>query len=118
MKGQKKYYKKITFTIITLLIGMAIFPNIIQTSADQLKNTKNEIISLNQEVSTPKILKEDGFVKIDIAESNSYIINQGGPKLPIISKTFELSDAAAAHRLMESSAHIGKIVLKIERRSS
>ena len=89
MKGQKKYYKKITFTIITLLIGMAIFPNIIQTSADQLKNTKNEIISLNQEVSTPKILKEDGFVKIDIAESNSYIINQGGPKLPIISKTFE-----------------------------
>jgi NADPH2:quinone reductase len=30
---------------------------------------------------------------------------------PIIYKTFPLTEAAAAHRLMESSAHIGKIVL-------
>ena len=31
--------------------------------------------------------------------------------LPRIAATFPLADAAAAHRLMESSAHIGKIVL-------
>jgi NADPH2:quinone reductase len=30
---------------------------------------------------------------------------------PVIFKTFPLAEAAAAHRLMESSAHIGKIVL-------
>ena len=32
---------------------------------------------------------------------------------PVISATFPLSDAAGAHRLMETSAHVGKIVLTI-----
>ncbi len=32
---------------------------------------------------------------------------------PIIFKTFPLKEAAAAHALMESSAHIGKIILKM-----
>ena len=34
-----------------------------------------------------------------------------GKVRPVIYKTFSLQDAAGAHRLMESSAHIGKIVL-------
>lgn len=32
---------------------------------------------------------------------------------PVIFRTFPLAEAAAAHRLMESSAHIGKIVLDV-----
>jgi NADPH2:quinone reductase len=32
---------------------------------------------------------------------------------PVVFKTFALSDAAGAHRLMESSQHIGKIVLAV-----
>ncbi|GAB3309014.1 NAD(P)H-quinone oxidoreductase [Hymenobacter humi] len=32
---------------------------------------------------------------------------------PVIYQTFPLAEAAAAHRLMESSAHIGKIVLEV-----
>ena len=32
---------------------------------------------------------------------------------PVIYKTFALADAAAAHSLMESSAHIGKIMLDV-----
>lgn len=35
------------------------------------------------------------------------------PIQPIIDRVFRLEDAPAAHRRMESSAHIGKIVLKI-----
>ena len=31
---------------------------------------------------------------------------------PLIYKTFRLEDASKAHRLMESSNHIGKILLK------
>lgn len=32
---------------------------------------------------------------------------------PVIYKTFKLEDAAAAHQLMESSEHIGKIILEV-----
>jgi NADPH:quinone reductase len=36
-----------------------------------------------------------------------------GKVKPVIDKIFPLADAAGAHRLMESSTHIGKIVLTI-----
>ena len=36
-----------------------------------------------------------------------------GQVKPVIYKTFPLTEAAAAHRLMESSSHIGKIVLTL-----
>ena len=36
---------------------------------------------------------------------------EAGKVKPLIHKTFPLAEAAEAHRLMESSAHIGKIVL-------
>lgn len=38
---------------------------------------------------------------------------EAGKVKPLIYKTFPLKDAASAHALMESSAHIGKIVLTI-----
>jgi len=36
---------------------------------------------------------------------------ESGKIAPVIYKTFPLSQAAEAHKLMESSAHVGKIVL-------
>jgi NADPH:quinone reductase len=38
-----------------------------------------------------------------------------GKLLPVIHKVFPLEQAAAAHALMESSEHIGKILLQVER---
>jgi len=38
---------------------------------------------------------------------------ESGAVKPVIFRTFPLRDAAAAHRLMESSDHIGKIVLTV-----
>jgi NADPH2:quinone reductase len=38
---------------------------------------------------------------------------EAGTIAPVIHKTFALRDAAQAHELMESSAHIGKIVLTV-----
>jgi NADPH2:quinone reductase len=40
---------------------------------------------------------------------------EAGKVKPLIHKTFPLAEAAEAHRLMESSAHIGKIVLTTSR---
>jgi NADPH2:quinone reductase len=39
---------------------------------------------------------------------------EAGRIKPVIYKTFPLQEAAAAHRLMESNRHIGKIVLTVE----
>jgi NADPH2:quinone reductase len=39
---------------------------------------------------------------------------ESGAVKPVVHATFPLRDAAGAHRLMESSAHIGKIVLTTE----
>ena len=36
-----------------------------------------------------------------------------GSVAPVMDQEFALADAAQAHRRMESSAHIGKIVLKV-----
>jgi NADPH2:quinone reductase len=36
---------------------------------------------------------------------------EAGTIKPVVYRTFPLDDAAAAHRLMESSEHVGKIVL-------
>ena len=41
------------------------------------------------------------------------LLEQGAVK-PVVYRTFPLEDAAAAHRLMESSEHVGKIVLTTE----
>jgi len=46
-------------------------------------------------------------------EENALPLISSGKVKPVIYKTFPLKDAAAAHALMESSAHIGKIVLTL-----
>ncbi len=43
--------------------------------------------------------------------ANVWPLLEAGTVKPIVFQTFPLRDAAAAHRLMESSEHIGKIVL-------
>lgn len=40
---------------------------------------------------------------------------QGGRLRPVVEATFPLADAAAAHALMESGEHVGKIVLEVHR---
>jgi len=46
-------------------------------------------------------------------EDNALPLLAAGKVKPVIYKTFPMKDAAAAHALMETSAHIGKIVLTL-----
>jgi putative PIG3 family NAD(P)H quinone oxidoreductase len=55
---------------------------------------------------------DKGSIAAALRERVWPLIESGGVK-PIVHATFPLRDAAAAHRLMESSEHIGKIVLVI-----
>ena len=46
-------------------------------------------------------------------EQNVWPLVEGGSVKVVMARQFPLSEAAEAHRLMESSAHIGKIVLLV-----
>ena len=47
-------------------------------------------------------------------EQNVWPLVESGRVHPRIARVFPLNEAAAAHALMESSAHIGKIVLRVD----
>ncbi len=64
--------------------------------------------SLDQKASIARNLKEHVWPKIKPAGSQ-----EPGIK-PVIAKVFPLAEVVAAHTLMESNAHIGKIVLDID----
>ncbi len=49
----------------------------------------------------------------DALETKVLPLLADGTVKPILYKTFPLAEAAAAHALMETSAHIGKIVLTV-----
>jgi NADPH2:quinone reductase len=58
----------------------------------------------------PRSVEEKGAIAAALAREVWPLLEAGTVK-PIVHATFPLADAAAAHRLMESSEHIGKIVL-------
>ncbi len=58
----------------------------------------------------PRSVEEKGAIATALAREVWPLLDAGTVK-PIVHATFPLTDAAAAHRLMESSEHIGKIVL-------
>jgi len=90
MKNTNKIEKKIAFGLMIVFIGIAIAPNIIHSSANQLKmKADTDNVNFVQEFSVPTIEQVDNYAKINVKESNSFIINQGGPKLPVFSKTLE-----------------------------
>jgi NADPH:quinone reductase len=60
----------------------------------------------------PRTPAEKGAIARDLHAQVWPLLEQG-VVAPIIHQTFPLAEAAAAHRLMESSAHIGKIVLEV-----
>jgi NADPH2:quinone reductase len=60
----------------------------------------------------PRTTAEKGTISRALHEKVWPVLDAGRAG-PVIHQVFALADAAAAHRLMESSAHIGKLVLKV-----
>src|SRR5688572_1707 len=58
----------------------------------------------------PRTVAEKGAIAAALRREVWPLIEQGRVK-PVIYRTFPLNEAAAAHRMMESSEHVGKIVL-------
>jgi len=60
----------------------------------------------------PRSVAEKAVIALALEEKVWPLLAMGKCK-PQIFKTFALEDAAAAHALMESNAHMGKIVLTV-----
>jgi NADPH2:quinone reductase len=60
----------------------------------------------------PQTVAEKARIAADV-ERDALPLLESGRVRPIIHRTFPLEAAAAAHELMESSQHMGKIVLTI-----
>lgn len=58
----------------------------------------------------PRSVEEKGAIA-DALRREIWPLLEDGRVRPVIYRTFPLTEAAAAHRLMESSEHVGKIVL-------
>ena len=58
----------------------------------------------------PRSVEEKGQIAAELRREVWPLLESGKVK-PLIYRTFPLGDAAGAHRLMESSEHVGKIVL-------
>ena len=62
----------------------------------------------------PRSPEEKGMIARDLL-ARVWPLLERGTVAPVIHKVFPLADAAGAHRLMEESSHIGKIVLDVGR---
>jgi putative PIG3 family NAD(P)H quinone oxidoreductase len=60
----------------------------------------------------PRTVEEKGAIARALAEK-VWPLLESGQVAPVVHATFPLDEAAAAHRLMESGAHVGKIVLVV-----
>jgi NADPH:quinone reductase len=61
----------------------------------------------------PRPVAEKGAIAAALRREVWPLLERGTVR-PVVHRTFPLSEAAAAHRLMESSDHVGKIVLTTE----
>lgn len=62
----------------------------------------------------PRTVQEKGAIAYALRREVWPLLEHGAVR-PVVDRTFPLLEAAQAHRLMESSEHIGKIVLTVER---
>lgn len=60
----------------------------------------------------PRTPAEKGVIARDLLE-HVWPLLENGTVAPVIHKVFPLAEAAGAHRLMEESTHIGKLVLSV-----
>jgi NADPH2:quinone reductase len=61
----------------------------------------------------PRSVAEKGAIAAALREQ-VWPLLESGAIAPVIYRTFPLRDAAAAHQLLESGVHIGKLVLKVD----
>ncbi len=94
--------------------GRLVFINAMKGNTASLNIMK--IMSKRLTITGSTLRSRSDEFKADLAkqvEKNVWPLIQAGKFKPVIFQKFKLEDAPKAHQLMESSKHIGKIVLEI-----
>lgn len=73
-------------------------------------------LTVTGSVLRPRSVAEKGAIARSLRERVWPLLEAGTLK-PVIHETFPLAEAAAAHRVMEASTHIGKLMLSLENES-
>ena len=81
-----------------------------ETATLDLRRILGRRLTLTGSTLRPRSIEEKGQIASALRQEVWPLLEQGIVK-PIIYRTFPLAEASEAHRLMESSDHIGKIVL-------
>ncbi|WP_345123409.1 NAD(P)H-quinone oxidoreductase [Hymenobacter antarcticus] len=94
--------------------GRLVFVNAMQGSKGEFNalEVMRRRISITGSTLRPRSADFKAALAVEV-EKHVWPLVEAGAFRPVIYKTFALADAAAAHELMESSAHIGKIVLEV-----
>jgi putative PIG3 family NAD(P)H quinone oxidoreductase len=87
------------------------------TAAVDFRRVIGRRLTITGSALRPRTIEEKGQIAAAVRRE-VWPLLEGRRVKPIVYRTFPLGEAAEAHRLMESSAHIGKIVLTIDRHSS
>jgi putative PIG3 family NAD(P)H quinone oxidoreductase len=83
------------------------------TGALDLRRVLGRRLTITGSTLRPRSVDEKGQIAAALRREVWPLIDRGALK-PVIHRTFPLREAAAAHRLLESSEHIGKVVLVCE----
>jgi NADPH2:quinone reductase len=83
-----------------------------ETASVDLRRVLGRRLTITGSTLRPRSVEEKGQIAAALAREVWPLLEAGTVK-PIVHSTFPLAEAAAAHRLMESSEHIGKIVLTV-----
>ena len=80
------------------------------TAAVDFRRVLGRRLTITGSTLRPRSVEEKGQIAAALRRDVWPLVERGVVR-PVVCRTFPLADAAAAHRLMESSEHIGKIVL-------
>ena len=81
-----------------------------ESASVDLRRVLGRRLTITGSTLRPRTVEEKGADCRALRQEVWPLLEQGRVK-PIVYRTFPLSEASAAHRLMESSEHVGKIVL-------
>ena len=83
-----------------------------RTEKLNLLNIMTRRLTLTGSTMRPRSTAQKGAIAADLRAKVWPLLN-AGQCAPVIHQVFPLAEAAAAHALMESSAHVGKIMLRV-----